>query len=83
MKVTIGWGRTSITYRGRSGRENSHGQIEFIECGGYDASPTGVSYVWTFDPNSVDTLIADLLRVKDDHEAWVKAFLEDAARLES
>jgi hypothetical protein len=69
--------RWHITYQERGDRENFHGRIEFVEIGGYDASPTGIGYVATFDPLAVDWLIAELQRVKAEHEAWVERFLAE------
>jgi hypothetical protein len=69
MEIHLGWGSQSKKLVVRDRR--AHVEWLWRERGGHDASPTGISYHWWSDPQSIPFLIAELQELHAEYELWL------------
>lgn len=70
MEVHFGWGKREVKFVSGDGKISPHVAWTHRECGGHDASPTGVSYHWWSEPSQLPSLIWQLQQIHAEYELW-------------
>lgn len=71
MEIRIGWGGFQTRFLPQNDVTRSLVEFRWIERGGYDAAPTGISYVWSMDPMVIPAVIAELTELKAEYDLWL------------